>query len=123
MTMHELNAELKHHGFWQINIGHVLVMISMVGAFIVWWSSFGSLPRETAQDVARLTETIKGMNASGDTWSQLAVTRNQGAISALDVRISALERNYYELNSKLTDVQSKLSVIATLLEADRKPKK
>lgn len=123
MTMHEINDELTERGFWQFNIGHVIVIVGMLGAFLVWWSSFGSLPRETAQQVAQLTAVVKEINDKGTVGSRLSIAQSQGQIAALDNRIATLERNYFSLNEKLTDVQGKLTVIAALLEADKKPKK
>ncbi len=40
--------------FWQINLGHVLVLIAMLGGFIVWFSRFEGKIRTTAEALSRM---------------------------------------------------------------------
>lgn len=122
MSVSEFNDGLKKRGFWEFNIGHLLMLIALVAGFLVWWQSFGSLPTVTAKAVADLAAVVKEINDKGTTGSRLALEREAGRLDRLDDRITALERNYSVLDSKMSAALAKMDVIAALLEGN-KPKK
>ena len=122
MSVSEVNEVLKRRGFWDFNITHVLMILGLIGGFLIWWQSFGALPRETAKTVAELAQVVKEINDRGTTGSRLAIASENGRMDRLDDRITSLEKNYGQLNEKLTSVQSKLDVIAALLEGGKQKK-
>lgn len=119
MSVAEINDGLRRRGFWEFNIGHVLMLLSLVGGFLIWWESFGSLPRETAKAVADLAVIVKDINDKGTTGSRLALSAENGRMDRLDDRITALERNYTVLDSKMSAALAKMDVIAALLEGNK----
>ena len=122
MTMQDMGENLSRRGFWQFNIGHVIVLVGMIAAFSVWWASFSTLPKETSAGLATLAQTVEKINDKGTVGSQLSLQREQGALSSLDARVSRLETNYATLTEKMNTVQTKLDVIAALLEGKDKKK-
>jgi hypothetical protein len=123
MTMQDMGNGLRKHGFWEFSIGNLITLLGLAAAFIVWWASFSNLPHETAAGLAVLSQNVKEINDKGTFGSQLSIQREQGAISSLDARVSRLESNYASLNEKLVNVQTKLDVIAALLQGDKDHKK
>jgi hypothetical protein len=117
--MHELGDNLKRRGFWDFNAGQVVVMLGLIGAFLTWWSSVGSLPSKLGD----LTQAVKEMNDKGTVGERLATGQQQGAINILDSRVTRLELNFSTFNDKLGIVQTKLDVIAALLEGNKKQPK
>jgi hypothetical protein len=87
---------------------------------MIWWANFSTLPRETAQGLAVLSQTVEKINDKGTLAGHLDTQRQMGINNSFDARILALERNSMVQTEKLTDVQTKLNVIAALLE--NKPK-
>jgi uncharacterized protein YukE len=123
MTMHEVNEELRRTGFWKFNFAQLVVIIGLIGAFMVWWSSFSTLPKETAQALATLSQTVEKINEHNTFAGQLDHQTQIGINSSFDSRLLALEKNYGQLNDNVTEIKTQLKVIATLLEADKSKKK
>jgi hypothetical protein len=123
MTMQEVNGSLKQFGFWTFNIGHLLICIGLIAAFLAWWANFGSLPQRNAENIRQLAEIVKDINEHGPVWGRINMQANSSDIHSLDVRITRLEASYASVNEKLTSVQTKLDVIAALLEDSKKAKK
>lgn len=121
--MEGISDELKKRHFWDFNIGHLILIVGLLATFLVWWSSFSSLPKETASSLSVLAQSVKDINDKGTFGSQMSLQREQSAITSIDARVLALEKNYGQLNEKMTDVQSKINMVAALLEADKKNKK
>jgi hypothetical protein len=86
----------------------------------LWWANFSTLPRETAQALSVLSQTVEKINDKGTLAGQLDTQRQMGINNSFDARILALERNSMIQTEKLTDVQTKLNVIAALLEGQKK---
>src|ERR1044071_7459446 len=98
--MHEVNGSLKRYGFWQINIGHIIVLVGMCGAFLIWWQSFGSLPGKNTESISQLISLVDKINEKGTTGSRLKLAEEQGELNAVKERLTKLETNYSSLNEK-----------------------
>ncbi len=118
--MEDVGNGLKKHGFWEFNIGHLILIIMAMGGLLVWWANFSTLPRETAQGLAVLAQTVDKINDKDTLAGQLNSQRQLGINNSFDARILALEKNSIIQTEKLTDVQTKLNVIAALLEKGKK---
>ncbi len=73
-----------------------------------------------ARAQSELVTEVREINKSGTTGSQLAITTLREVNTENTRRIGALEKNVYDMNEKLTDIQAKLVTISSLLEGKHK---
>lgn len=121
-----MSDEVKHW-FGQLAFRDVIAFVVVVGSVLAF---FFARERDastvnTKLDAVMALQTAfnksqTDMNDRGTVASRLVDQEQADLIGENTRRIEALESSLYKFNEKITDVQSKLSVIASMLEGRKK---
>ena len=132
---------LLEPGFWNFNLGHVVILLGMLGGFVVWFSKFESrmgatsrglevLTREMEKtfaeqrdSMAALSRRVREMDEQGTRKSQQLITADESVNRINTARIDELEKINREWIPKVAAMARDVHWLVSWIETNGIPRK
>jgi hypothetical protein len=121
------NFTSKHSQFWQFNLGHLLTILGMAGAFLWWFVNYDRdnnaskmTTKTLVESVDKLSTHVESMDAHGTQASQAGIYRESEFSKATEKRVTTLESNFSLLSPKVERIDVNLDWVVNWIKEQKK---
>jgi hypothetical protein len=117
-------------GFFQFNVGHLMIIVGMMGSFMWWFINYDrdfTVQKINTQNlvnvVAKLADHVESIDSKGTRFSQTGVNEGVAAVARSDARLTKLEQGDSQLIPKIDKMEFNLESISEWVNEQKNKKK